>query len=315
MPTKVTMMNHETYPDRIVTIDTGFVRPKMTASHLLIEDNSAALVDVATSVTVDKILTTLSAHNISHSQIEYIFLTHIHLDHAGAAGTLMSLFPNARCVIHDRGVKHMVDPSRLIASATKVFGEDNMKKYYGEILPIDENRIVSVSETTKLSFGSDKLELFNSPGHAAHHYCIWSHNNRAIFTGDTFGLCYPELCSEKPFIFPTTTPIDFAPDDLKSSISKIKNYKPESAYLTHFGRVTDIEDCARDLIYDIDIFVEITQDAKGEAKQIEKELTNYIIKRLKKHGCELSHSYIDEIINYDIEINAQGLGHWYQKHS
>ena len=125
----------------ISAIDTGFFRPQFDASHLIVENGRAAFVDTGTNYSVPRLLDELHARQLGVEAVDYVILTHVHLDHAGGAGLLMRELPNARAVIHPRGVRHMVDPSALIAGATAVYGAEEIRRSYGELVPIPAERI------------------------------------------------------------------------------------------------------------------------------------------------------------------------------
>ena len=125
------------YGNGIGAVDTGFFRPNFDASYLVIENGRAAFVDVGTNHSVPLLLDALSQKNVSVDAVDYVILTHVHLDHAGGAGALMQKLPNARAVIHPRGARHMIDPSQLIAGATAVYGAEEIQRSYGTLMPID----------------------------------------------------------------------------------------------------------------------------------------------------------------------------------
>src|SRR4051812_5217515 len=136
-------MRHVTdYSHGISAIDSGYVRPNFDAIHLIVQDGRAALVDTGTSQSLPRVLDALKGKGLSPEQVDWIILTHIHLDHAGGAGAMMQAFPNAGLAVHPRGVRHMADPSQLVAGATAVYGEATMKRLYGEIPPIESGRIL-----------------------------------------------------------------------------------------------------------------------------------------------------------------------------
>ena len=152
-----------------------------------------ALVDTATNPSSIKVLAELAAHGVRPTQVDWILLTHIHLDHAGAAGVLARVLPNARVAVHQRGARHMADPSRLMAGTVSVYGEELVRERYGEILPIPPERITEVKEGSLLKLGARTIRVLDTPGHARHHVCYVDETTGHIFTGDTFGLSYREL--------------------------------------------------------------------------------------------------------------------------
>jgi glyoxylase-like metal-dependent hydrolase (beta-lactamase superfamily II) len=298
----------------ISAIDTGFFRPQFDASHLIVENGRAAFVDTGTNYSVPRLLAELGDKRIPIEAVDYVILTHVHLDHAGGAGLLMQQLPNARAVIHPRGVRHMVDPSALIAGATAVYGADEVQASYGTLVPIPAERIVTANDEHRIDLAGRELLCIDTPGHARHHICIWDARSRAFFTGDTFGLSYREFDTDKgAFILPTSTPVQFEPEALHASIDRMLGFKPQQMFLTHYSRVTDVERLAHDLHEQIDAMVSIARRHAGDANRhalIMEDLAQSYISRVRTHGCALSDARIREVLVMDIELNAQGLEVW-----
>jgi len=303
--------------DGIYAIDTEYVRPLMDASHLIVDNGRAAFVDTGTTLSVPNLLTTLDALEIDRSAVDYVFLTHIHLDHAGGAGELMTHLPNATAYIHPRGAPHMSEPEKLIAGTIAVYGEQMYRAMYGEILPIAKERIMEVDDGLRMHVGSREFELIHTPGHALHHYCLVDQSARLVFTGDTFGVSYRETdTGDGAFIIPTTTPVHFDPDAAHASIDRIMSYQPKSNYLTHYSRVVDTPRLAKDLHADLDVYVKICQDCvslENRATEICKRLTDHIYTRLDAHGFDGDRDAKNAVLNGDITLNAQGLNVWLKR--
>jgi glyoxylase-like metal-dependent hydrolase (beta-lactamase superfamily II) len=303
----------------ISAIDTGFFRPQFDASHLIVENGRAAFVDTGTNYSVPRLLAELEAKRLPVGAVDYVILTHVHLDHAGGAGLLMQQLPNARAVLHPRGVRHMVDPSALIAGATAVYGTEDVRRNYGELVPIPAERIITANDEHRIDLAGRELLCIDTPGHARHHMCIWDARSRAFFPGDTFGLSYREFDTDKgAFILPTSTPVQFEPEALHASIDRMLGFKPQQMFLTHYSRVTDVERLAADLHVQIDAMVAIARahadDAERHAR-IMDDLAQLYISRVRAHGCTLSDSRIREVLVMDIELNAQGLEVWLDRPS
>ncbi len=199
----------------ITAIDVDYVRPRLAASHLVVDGGRAAFVDTGTTHSLPTLLYALEAKGIDRSAVDWVLTTHVHLDHAGGAGALMRELPNARCAVHPRGARHLAEPSKLIAGSIAVYGEERYHALYGEILPIDASRIFQPEDGAKIRLGGRELELIHTPGHALHHYCVVDAANELIFSGDTFGLSYRDFDVDgRAFIFPTTTPVHFDPEAL-----------------------------------------------------------------------------------------------------
>ena len=307
----------EDYADGISAIDTGFFRPRFDASHLIVENGRAAFVDVGTNHSVPRLLGALQQKNLGVDAVDWVILTHVHLDHAGGAGALMRELPNARAVLHPRGVRHMVDPSQLIAGATAVYGVEEIERSYGTLVPIRAERIVTANDGHVVELAGRELACIDTPGHARHHFSVWDARSRAFFPGDTFGLSYREFDTERgAFILPTTTPVQFEPKALKASIELMLSYHPQQMFLTHYSRVTDVPRLARDLYEQIDAMVE-TALAHGADENrhvhIMDDLANLYVSRARVHGCAQTPAQVRELLAMDIELNAQGLEVWLNK--
>lgn len=299
----------------ITTIDTGYQRPGLVASHLIVEGGEAAFVDVGAAPGVDLLLATLRHHGIARSQVRWLLVTHVHLDHAGAAGVLLRELPNAQLVVHPRGARHMIDPSKLIRGATAVYGEQRMREQFGDILPAPAERVIEAPDGMRVVLAGRELLLLDTPGHARHHYCVYDEQSTGWFTGDTFGLSYRELDTERgAFIFPTTTPVQFDPEALHESIDRLMSRAPQRMFLTHFGMVTDVERLAAELHTHIERFVALARGvADAGARRFEllcEGLTEQLFGALRVHGCRLGRARVLELMEMDIRLNAQGLDYW-----
>ncbi|HEX4481752.1 MAG TPA: MBL fold metallo-hydrolase [Rudaea sp.] len=302
------------YGDGIGAIDTGFFRPIFDAAYLVVENGRAAFIDVGTNYAVPRILDALTQRNLDVGDVDYVILTHVHLDHAGGAGALMAKLPNARAVIHPRGAPHMIDPTRLIAGAQAVYGVEEIERSYGVLQPIDPSRVEVAADNHTVDLAGRPLLCIDSPGHARHHMVIHDAKSRSFFTGDTFGLSYREFDSKRgPFILPTTSPVQFEPDALHASIDRMLSFDPTQMFLTHFGRIEDVPRCADDLHTQIDRMVEIARTHAHEPDRhdrIKDALGALYVGRAMAHGSHLSSGDMRELLAMDIELNAQGLEIW-----
>jgi L-ascorbate metabolism protein UlaG (beta-lactamase superfamily) len=247
--------------------------------------------------------------------VAYVFLTHIHLDHAGGASEFMRLLPNAKLVVHPRGAKYMISPAKLIAGVMAVYGEAEFRRLYGEISPIDENRVIEAPDETRIDLNGRSLLLLDTPGHARHHYCIFDERSQSFFTGDTFGVSYRELDVDGlEFVFPTTTPVQFDPNAAHASLNRIMSYQPQYAFLTHYSRIGHLPHHATQMHELIDAFVNIANQAINKTSDrrefIVQALKTLLCQRLAIHGCTWSPTAIYELLRLDIELNAMGLETW-----
>lgn len=302
------------YLEGISIIDTDFVRAEFGAAYLVIENGRAAFIDTGTNYSVPRMLAALREKGLDVDAVDWVIPTHVHLDHAGGAGELMRQLPNARLVIHPRGTQHMVDPTRLIAGATAVYGIEAMHRTYGEIVPVAAARIVEATDGFVVDLAGRALLCIDTPGHARHHLCVWDARSESFFTGDTFGLSYREFDTEKgAFILPTTSPVQFDPNELRASIRKMLGYRPQAMFLTHFGRVTDVPRLAADLIEQIDAMVAIARNHAQSSHRhalIARDLAELYASRAVAHGVTFSRERTLELLAMDIELNTQGLEIW-----
>ena len=300
--------------DGIVAIDTEYSRPLQDASHLIVEQRRAAFVDTGVNRSVPLLLDALEQQGLEVTDVDYVFLTHIHLDHAGGAGLLMRKLPNARCVVHPRGAPHMVDPTKLVAGTEAVYGKQQAHDLYGDILPIDANRIDIPEDGAWFELAGRPLQTFYTEGHARHHYCLHDPTSKGIFTGDSFGVSYRELdTAAGEFIFATTTPVHFDPVEAHKSVDLILDKEPEQVYLTHYSRVRNLDRLAMELHQSIDAFVAMAQrhaSDENRSESLRRAMFEYFVERLEQHGFTGDRDAIWSILEIDVDLNTQGLEVW-----
>ncbi len=301
----------------ITAIDTGFFRPQFDASHLIVHNGRAAFVDVGTNHSIPRLLDALKAKNLGVDAVDWVILTHVHLDHAGGAGLAMQQLPNAKLVVHPRGARHMIDPSALIAGATAVYGAEEIARSYGTLVPVPAERVVEAPDGHIVDLAGRELLCLDTPGHARHHISIYDAASRAFFTGDTFGLSYREFDTDQgAFILPTSTPVQFEPDALKASVARMLEREPQQMFLTHYSRVADVPRLARDLYEQIDAMVAIARKHAADADRharIADDLAVLYTARAQAHGCTFVAAQVRELLEMDIELNTQGLEVWLDK--
>ena len=298
----------------VYLIDAMYLRPGLAASHLIVDDGRAAFVDTGAAPAAPRLLGALDELEIAREQVDYVFLTHVHLDHAGGAGQLIEALPNARAVLHPRGAPHLVDPAKLIAGSIKVYGEAMYRELYGEVLPIPADRMLVTEDRQRIRLGGRTFEFIDAPGHAKHHHCPIDLDHRAVYSGDNFGICYRELDTESgSFMLPTTTPVQFDPDALHATIRRLMSYGPKRVYQTHFGPVDDLERLERDLHDSIDGLVRIAREHAGATDRrarIAGAMYAYFDARLDAHGCMLGPGERHRLIDDDVRLNTAGLEVW-----
>jgi glyoxylase-like metal-dependent hydrolase (beta-lactamase superfamily II) len=302
------------YADGIAAIDAQYLRDGHAAVHILQHEGRAAFIDTGTNHSVPYLLAALEELSITRDAVDYVLLTHVHLDHAGGAGQLMQALPNAKAVLHPRGAPHMIDPARLISASIAVYGEENYRNLYGELLAIPAERIIITSDMQRLALAGRPLEFVHTPGHALHHHAIVDLNYGNIFSGDTFGISYRECDTAKgAFIAPTTTPSQFDPEQLIHSVKRLAAYEPKALFLTHYARVEDVPRLAHSMEQQINEFVVIGERhrlAPQREQRMAQDMRQMWQDMLREHGCTFSNTQFNELFDGDVELNVAGIVNW-----
>jgi glyoxylase-like metal-dependent hydrolase (beta-lactamase superfamily II) len=277
------------YAGGIHVIDAGFHREHMAACYLMEADSEVAFIEVGTNSSTARLMKTLNKRGWKPQDVRYVIVTHVHLDHAGGSGSLMQLLPNATFLVHPYGARHMIDPSKLEAGSRAIYGD-------------------------QVSLGNRQLRFMDTPGHARHHFCVHDSLTNGWFTGDTFGLSYREFDTQNgAFLVPTTTPIQFDPVPLKESVRKLVEIEPDYMYLTHYGRVDDVQRLSKKMIEGVDKLVEIAERYKDDdlrTQKIETAMSDWFMDGLSKHGVSLSQERCLELFHSDVKLNTAGLEIW-----
>ena len=299
-----------------VTIDCNYVLPQFAAAYLIAESNQALFVENNTAHATPRLLQALKKTGLQPEQVEYLIVTHIHLDHAGGTSKLLQACPNATVLAHPRAAPHLIDPTKLVTSAKHVYGDSTFEKLYGEILPIDAARVRIMQDQEILHFGDSKrsLKFIYTRGHANHHFCILDSESSGIFTGDSFGLAYPPLQKNGLFIFPSTSPTDFDPNEARLSIQKILDSGAKQAFLTHYGVLPDLKPAADQLLRHLDFSENLLESAiklnepdSALDEFCQKKVTQYFREVITQHGLGTASEW--DLIKMDLELNAAGIAH------
>ena len=305
------------YPHGISAIDSGYVRPQLDAIHVIVEQGRVAVVDTGTNDSVPLVLAALADKGLSPEAIDFVILTHVHLDHAGGAGLLMSKAPNARLVVHPRGARHMIDPSKLMAATRDVYGIDAATAMYGTIVPVPAERVVEATDGSTVELAGRTLTFHDTPGHARHHNCIHDGATGHLFTGDMFGLSYRELDRDgRQFVFPATTPTQFDPEAFHRSIERMTALKPEALYLTHYGKVVDVPRIAADLLRLVDAHAEVGRrcaeidDGDARVASLRDGVRRIAFDEAARQHWGIDPERVEDVLGMDIQLNADGLASW-----
>ena len=222
---------------RIETIDLNFLRTEhIIASFLLLGERDAAIVETGPTSCLEYLKGGLQDHGVAYEDVRQVFLTHIHLDHAGASGYVSELLPNATFYVHEVGYPHLVDPSKLLTSATRIYGE-RMDELWGETRPLPEDRIEILRGGEEREAADGVLVAHYTPGHAYHHLAYLEPDSGALFTGDVAGIRLPG----QSYVRPPTPPPEIDMEAWVRSLGEIRQIAPRSLCPTHFGRFDDVE--------------------------------------------------------------------------
>lgn len=223
--------------DDVFAIDTCMGGHTGITSSYVIRSSRPCLVETGTALSAPVVIAALTELGIEPADLATIVVTHIHLDHAGGVGDIAAHYPNAKVVVHERGARHLADPTRLVASAQRVFGPD-MDRMFGPLLPTPSERLVTLAESGSVDLGEGRqLETFHNPGHAKHHIALVDSATGDLYTGDAAGVFVPETADVRP----ATPPPDFDLDLALNSLERMRAVQPARLLFSHFGPVTDVE--------------------------------------------------------------------------
>lgn len=303
--------------DGIVAIDTEYARPLQDASHLVNHRGRAAFVDTGVNNSVPLLLDALTQQDLDVGDVDYVFLTHVHLDHAGGAGFLMQQLPNALCVLHPYAAPHMIDPAKLVAGTEAVYGKERTAEIYGSIEAIDERRIIIADDEQWFDFNGRAMQTIHTEGHARHNYVLNDPESKGVFTGDSFGVSYRELDTARgEIVFPTTTPVQFDPVEAHKAVDRIMACEPEQLYLTHYSRVRNLNRLVTEMHEGIDAYVAMAREHERDENRIEAlqaSMFEYFRSRLDAHGYRGSREAMHSVLDIEVDLNTQGLDVWLQR--
>jgi glyoxylase-like metal-dependent hydrolase (beta-lactamase superfamily II) len=305
--------------DGIYCIETGLYRHGLAACYLIREGDRVAFVDTGTTHTVPRLLAILAELGLSAASVDYVIPTHVHLDHAGGSGELMRHCPNATLVTHPKGTPHLIEPSRLAAGATEVYGAEAFSRDFGTLVPVPAERVVAAEDGHVVDLAGRPLVFVDTPGHANHHGCVWDERSRGFFTGDTFGISYREFdTAAGPFLFAPTTPVAFDPEAWLQSLDKLMAHAPRAMYLTHYCQVERPERLVGDLRHSIRALADLALAHEGapaadREARLRAAIGDLLAADVRAHGCGLDETRVRKLLEVDTTLNAQGLEVWLRR--
>ena len=291
---------------------------KRTGSYILHEED-LTIIETSASPSIPYLLDGLANLNVELKRVKNIIVTHIHLDHAGGAGLFLQKCPNARVIVHPKGVRHLENPGKLIQGAKAVYGKQ-FDELFDPIIPIPQDRLIVMQDGDTLSIGDDRtLTFIDTPGHAKHHFSILDSKTNGVFVGDTVGVFYPQL--DFDLFLPSTSPNQFDPDAMMQSAEKISSFYPDPIYFGHYGMSENPSEVMKQLKFWLPMFIQTTKNLVQHTAErtfdersvlLGEELLNVVKNELAKRGVPDDH-HVYHYITVDLKVCAMGLLDYYRK--
>jgi glyoxylase-like metal-dependent hydrolase (beta-lactamase superfamily II) len=295
----------------LFAIDTVMTGRYLVTSAYLLEAVEPALVETGPTTSAEHVERGLARLGMGPADLAHVIVTHIHLDHAGGAGTIARRYPNAKLWVHERGAPHLADPTKLVASTARTYGEDRMRRFFGAVEPVPAQRLTAISDGDRISLGDREILVFWTPGHASHHVCLEDSRTGAIFVGDALGVHLPDVGVLRPATPPPEFDIDLAVD----SIERIRGRARSMLLLSHFGPVEEVDALCDLAIRRIRGWGDEVRRALNDTEDLE-EITAILERRGAAEYLEDSGESID-MERYDvlssIKMNAAGLSRYWRK--
>lgn len=301
--------------DGITAIDTVMGgRERYTAGYLL-DANELTLVETGPGTSVEPVTRALTRLGVAAEDLANVIVTHIHLDHAGGVGALSARFPRARVWVHERGAPHLADPTKLVASATRIWGEREMNELFGRTQPVDADRLRSLHDEDVVDLGGRRLDVLDTPGHASHHVALADSRTGVVFTGDALGIHVPDL----PVLRPATPPPDFDLERYVASIERIRGRARSRLLFAHFGPLGDVDATCDLAIRRVRDWAEVVGDAMTETDDPEE-----LAHRLERAALDDIETGAEATLDLEmledrlrllssIRMNAQGIARYWRK--
>jgi glyoxylase-like metal-dependent hydrolase (beta-lactamase superfamily II) len=299
----------DTFPvaEGITAIDTVMCGRQRVTSAYLVEAEEPALVETGPSTSAEAVRGGLDALGVGPGDLAHILVTHIHLDHAGGAGTLAPHFPRATVWVHERGAPHLADPVRLVRSAARLYGEERLRELFGPVEPVPADRLRSVSDDDRVPLGSRELSVMHTPGHASHHVCLVDSATGAAFVGDAVGVFLPDV----RVLRPATPPPEFELELAVSSIERIREFGPSMILFSHFGPAPEVDHLLALSVSRLEKWTAIVGDAMRETTELSdvvarlRERTSTELGPVPAESVETVNDRYELLSSY--QMNAMGL--------
>jgi len=298
----------------IYQIDVCDQEPERTACYLILADK-IALIETGPAPGTVHIKDALKKLGIPREQVDYIIVTHIHLDHAGGAGVMARDLPRAKVYVHPRGARHLIDPARLAAGARAIYGE-SFDRLFGAILPVPGERVCTPADGEILDLGGGRiLTFYHTPGHARHHIIIHDPASRGVFSGDTLGVRFQALSRlvGSDIILLSTPPPEFDPAGMIETLDRVAGLDLDYIYFAHYGRaggVSAILAYLKDQLHAFEALGRRLLVSGGGAGEIERAIRDMVMDQVAIYGLKDSEHPAIKFMELDIRLNAAGINHY-----
>lgn len=291
-------------------IDLQFLgRPQLIATAVLHGPAGVALIDPGPSTTLQTLESALERKAIRFQDVRQILLTHIHLDHAGATGTILGRYPHIEVLVHSRGAPHMADPSKLLTSAGRLYGQD-MDRLWGEVKPVAADRLHVLNGGETVTVVGRELAVAYTPGHASHHVCYLDVASRVAFAGDTAGI----RRGSGVYVFPAAPPPDIDLEAWRGSLTRIESWGPGTLFLTHFGPSSPVGPHVRELADHLEVTRQLVAASLAQEGTDESREQWFIgeVRRLVRRRMNEADAEAYEVAGR-FDLNWRGLARYLRK--
>lgn len=298
----------------IYQIDVCDQEPERTACYLILADK-IALIETGPAPGTVHIKDALKKLGIPPEQVDYIIVTHIHLDHAGGAGVMARDLPRAKVCVHPRGARHLIDPARLAAGARAIYGE-SFDRLFGAVLPVPGERVCTPADGEILDLGGGRiLTFYHTPGHARHHFIIHDPASRGVFSGDTLGVRFQALSRlvGSDIILLSTPPPEFDPAGMIETLDRVAGLDLDYIYFAHYGRAGGVSAILAYLKDQLHVFEALGRRvlvSGGGAREIERAIRDMVMDQVAIYGLKDSEHPAIKFMELDIRLNAAGINHY-----
>lgn len=296
--------------DGIYRFDNHYVRPRHTSCTIVLDSGRAAIFDTGVPGNVDALVAAVESLGVPAEAVDWVIVSHAHLDHMAGVGPLMQRLPTARVAAHSAAAPHVIDPEKLEKGSRGVFGDEFVDRYYAGIEPVAAERVVETDDGDTLTLGTRELQLVYAPGHAWHQQALWDARTATVLAGDAFGLSYPELeGADGPFVILPTAPPQLLPEAMHETLDRIVGLEPARVLPSHFSVIEAPGAVAAELHRIMDEWLDIALEA-ASVEDLLEQLIAACAADLQRRGRGDEADTMRELYYMDLYVNAQGLWRW-----